>query len=286
MTARSASRGRRAVRFRRKAPTAHVADAPAVEVLDLSASLNGRLVLTDVTFRLDAGHQLGVVGPNGAGKTTLLRLIAGLLPGAGGEIRVHGHGPCGHICIAYVPQRSGIDWRFPVTVYDVAMMGRIGRIGPVRHPRAADHQVVRDALAAVELSNLADRQIEELSGGQQQRMFLARALAQEADLILLDEPFAGLDVPSRREILELLGALRKRMVSVVVALHDLGTAASSFDEVLLLNRRMIGHGDASAVFTETNLREAYGSCLHLVDGEAGPVVVHDTACAGGDDGVH
>lgn len=270
-------------RFGRRAHAVHLIDAPAVAVTGLTVTLGGRPALTDVTFGLSEGRQLAVVGPNGAGKTTLLRVLAGLLPPSSGEVRVHGHGPCGHICIAYVPQKSGIDWRFPVTVHDVVMMGRVQRIGPLRRPGALDRRVVRDALAAVELSDLARRQIEELSGGEQQRMFLARALAQQADLILLDEPFIGLDVHSRSEVLELIAGLRERNVAVIVALHDLGLAATSFDEILLLKRRMIGHGPALEVFTEANLREAYGSCLHLAEGESGAFVVHDTACSGGDD---
>lgn len=269
--------------FGRHAYVVHLADAPAVAVTSLTATLGGKQALTDVTFDLSEGRQLAVVGPNGAGKTTLLRVIAGLLPPSSGEVRVHGHGPRGHICIAYVPQKSGIDFRFPVTVHDVVMMGRVRRIGPLRRPGALDRRVVRDALTAVELSDLARRQIEELSGGQQQRMFLARALAQQADLILLDEPFVGLDVHSRSEVLELIARLRERDVSVIVALHDLGLAAASFDEVLLLRQRMIGHGPAGEVFTEANLREAYGSCLHLTRGESGAFIVHDTACSGGDD---
>ncbi len=282
-TSRKRQDGSRRSRFRRRAHAVHLADAPAVAVSGLSVTLGGRTALTGVTFELAAGARLALVGPNGAGKTTLLRALAGLVPPSSGEVRVHGHGPCGHICIAYVPQRSGIDWRFPVTVYDVVMMGRIQRIGPFRRAGTSDRRVVREALAAVELTDLARRQIEELSGGQQQRMFLARALAQEADLALLDEPLAGLDLHSRTEVLELIAGLRDRTVSAIVALHDLGIAAASFDEVLLLNRRMIGHGPARAVFSEANLREAYGSCLHVAEGESGTFVVHDTACGGGDD---
>jgi len=260
-----------------------VASAPAVAVLGVSVMLAGRPALTDITFELNEGGQLAVVGPNGAGKTTLLRTLAGLLTPSSGEVRIHGHGPSGHICIAFVPQRSGIDWRFPVTVTDVVMMGRTQRIGPLRRPRTRDRDNVRDALAAVDLSDLATRRIEELSGGQQQRMFLARALAQEAELILLDEPLGGLDVQSRAEVLELIASLHERSVSLIVALHDLGVAAASFDEVLLLKRRIIGHGPARDVLIEANLREAYGSCLHLAVSASGTLVVHDTACSGGAD---
>ena len=269
------------LRIGKRSHAVHAADAPAVAVSELSVELGGRAALTGVTFELASGQQLAVVGPNGAGKSTLLRVLTGLVPPTGGDVRVHGHGPCGHICIAYVPQKSGIDWRFPVTVRDVVMMGRIRRIGPFRHARASDRRIVREAMAAVNLSDLAHRQIEELSGGQQQRMFLARALSQQAELVLLDEPLAGLDVHSRGEILDVIAHLRERNVSVIVALHDLGIAASSFDRVLLLHRRMIGHGAFREVFTEANLREAYGSRLHLTDGESGTLVVHDTACSGG-----
>jgi len=276
------ARPSRSVRWRRTG-TVHVAEAPAVSAVGLSVALGGRPALSDVTFDLIEGRQLAVVGPNGAGKSTLLRVLAGLLSPSEGAVRIHGHGPCGHVCIAYVPQRSGIDWRFPVTVGDVVMMGRVQRIGPVRRPRGRDRHVVDDALAAVNLSDLARRQIDELSGGQQQRMFIARALAQEAELILLDEPFAGLDIPSRAEVLDLVASLRERDVTVVVALHDLGIAAGSLDEVLLLKRRMIGFGPAQEVFTEANLRAAYGSCLHMTEGASGAFVVHDTACSGGAD---
>jgi ABC-type Mn2+/Zn2+ transport system ATPase subunit len=267
----------------RRRGAVHIADAPAVAVARLSVALGGRSALSDVTFELAEGRQLAIVGPNGAGKTTLLRVLAGLLPPSAGDVHIHGHGPCGHVCIAYVPQRSGIDWRFPVTVSDVVMMGRVQRIGPIRRAGPHDRRVVRDALAAVGLSGLSRRQIEELSGGQQQRMFIARALAQEADLILLDEPLAGLDVQSRADVLDLIASLRERDVTVIVALHDLGVAASSFDEVLLLKGRMIGYGPARDVFTEANLREAYGSCLHMAEDGSGVFVVHDTACSGGDD---
>jgi len=281
---RCASRQGRSRRGARRPRTVHAADAPAVSVERLCVDLEGRPALTDVTFQVATGRQLAVVGPNGAGKTTLLRVLAGLLRPTSGAVRIHGHGPSRHICISYVPQRSGIDWRFPVSVSDVVMMGRIRRIGPLRRPGANDHRIVREALAAVDLDDLALRQIEQLSGGQQQRMFLARALAQEADVILLDEPLAGLDAPSRSEVLSLIARLRERAVTVLVALHDLGTAASSFDEVLLLKGQKIGIGRASEVFTEANLREAYGTCLHLADAGGGAIAIQDTACSGGEDG--
>ena len=269
----------------RRGGAVHIVDAPAVAVKRLSATLGGRPALLDITFELEEGRQLAIVGPNGAGKTTLLRILAGLLSPSEGDVRIHGHGPCGHVCIAYVPQRSGIDWRFPVTVGDVVMMGRVQRIGPVRRAGVRDRHVVREALAAVDLADLAQRQIEELSGGQQQRMFIARALAQEAELILMDEPLAGLDIQSRDGVLGLLDELSRREVTVIVALHDLGIASVSFNRVLLLNRQQIGFGSASEVFTHENLQRAYGTCLRMVETPEGLMMVSDTACAGeGGDG--
>ena len=231
-----------------------------------------------MAFDLEAGARLAIVGPNGAGKTTLLKALAGLIAPQTGTIQVHGQEPTGHICIAYVPQRSTVDWRFPVTVFDVVMMGRTSRLGPIRRPKAHDRSLVSESLASVGLSALAGRQIEELSGGQQQRMFIARALAQEAELILMDEPFAGLDVHSRDEVLSLLPSMRDHGVTVVVALHDLGIASGHFDRVLLLNHAALGYGSPAEVFTPSALQQAYGSCLRIVESEDGQWVVHDTGC--------
>ncbi len=149
---------------------------------------NGHLALDRISFELNAGEQIAVVGPNGAGKSTLIKTLAGIQHPTHGEVSIYGHGPEGHICIAYVPQRSAVDWSFPVTVSDVVMMGRIGVLGLFHHPGRRDYAYVRECLDQVGIADLANRQIEELSGGQQQRMFIARALAQEAELMLMDEP--------------------------------------------------------------------------------------------------
>jgi manganese/iron transport system ATP-binding protein len=235
--------------------------------------------LRDVSFDLSVGAHLAVVGPNAAGKSTLLKAISGLLSWKTGSIEVHGHAPKEHICIAYVPQRSDVDWRFPVTVFDVVMMGRVGRLGPLRRPQAEDREQVRSALARVGLSDHASQLIEELSGGQQQRMFIARAVAQEAGIMLMDEPLAGLDVQSRDGVLALLDRLEE--TTLLVALHDLGIASSRFDHVLLLNGRMLGFGKPETVFSPESLEQAYGTCLRMVRTEDGTLVVHDTACSGG-----
>jgi len=265
-----------------RAPVVHRPDAAAISVENVSVVYGGRPALAGISFVLEAGEYLAVVGPNGAGKSTLLKALAGLLPTSSGTIAIHGHEPGGHVCIAYVPQRSEIDWRFPVAVADVVMMGRIGRIGPFRRAGTSDWDIVRRALSAVQLDGLAGRQVGELSGGQQQRMFIARALAQESDLLLFDEPLAGLDIASRDEVLALIGALRERAVTVVVALHDLAVAASAFDRVLLLHRTQIGFGSAERVFDEPLLRSAYGSCLRTIERDGRTVFIHDAGCDGGD----
>ncbi len=242
----------------------HLPGAPALEVDRLTVLYDGRPALEDVTFRLSGGERLAIVGPNGAGKSTLLKVIAGVLAPTSGTVKIHGQDPCGHICIAYLPQRSEIDWRFPVTVFDVVMMGRVGRLGLVRRPGAHDRALVRDALAAVGLSDLADRGIGELSGGQQQRVFIARALAQEAELVLLDEPLAGLDAPSQEAILGLLNLLQERGATLLLSLHDLDIAAQHFPLVLLLNRRVVAFGPPEEAFTPAKLVEAFGGRLRAL----------------------
>ncbi len=262
--------------------TPHEPTAAAVSVHRLTAGYDNHPVITEVSFELQATQRLAVVGPNGAGKSTLLKALAGLLDPMSGEIRIHGHGPCQHICISYVPQRNSLDWRFPITVTDFVMMGRIQRIGPLRRARQHDREIVQEALASVGLESLAKHQIEALSGGQQQRLFIARALAQEAELILLDEPLVGLDVHTHHEVLELITSLHRRAVTVMMSLHDLTLAASHFDTLLLLKGQIIGYGSPQQVLVEDVLRKAYGSCLHIVPGENGAFVVHDTACSGGE----
>ncbi|MBP6471274.1 MAG: metal ABC transporter ATP-binding protein [Chloroflexi bacterium] len=232
--------------------------------------------LKDVSFQVGAGERIAVVGPNGAGKSTLFKLIVGTLKPSQGEVTIFGHGPAGHICIAYVPQRSQIDWGFPVTVEDVVMMGRVGQIGFFRWPRRGDWAVVRRSLERVGAAHLAHKQIGELSGGQQQRVFVARALAQEAELLLLDEPLTGLDLPSQEAIFEILDGLRPDGVTVLVATHDLNLAAERFDRVMLLNRKIVALGAATAVLTTDNLLAAYGG--HMTVLNDGDMLLADTCC--------
>ncbi|HNS01846.1 MAG TPA: metal ABC transporter ATP-binding protein [Anaerolineae bacterium] len=256
----------------------HQLDQPILALVDVSARYNGRFALENLSFELIAGEQVAVVGPNGAGKSTLFKLIAGVLPASSGRVTVYGSQPGGHICIAYVPQRSQVDWSFPVNVADVVMMGRVGKLGLFRRPARRDWDTVHQSLEVVGMGRLADRQIGELSGGQQQRVFIARALAQEAELMLMDEPLTGLDLPAQEEIFSVLGELRQRGVTVMIATHDLNLAAERFDRVMLLNRRLLGLGRPAEILVPDKLLTAYGGAMRLIQTETGVVALTDTCC--------
>ncbi|MGC9467264.1 MAG: zinc ABC transporter ATP-binding protein AztA [Anaerolineae bacterium] len=261
-------------------PVAHEEQAAILEVSDLTVSYNGHPALDGLSFTLTRGERVAVVGPNGAGKSTMFKVIAGVLEPTAGHVRVAGCSPTGHICIAYVPQRSDVDWSFPVTVEDVVMMGRYGKLGLLRRPGKEDRAFVQECLRIGGLEALAHRQINELSGGQQQRMFIARALAQEAQLVLMDEPLNGLDISSEERILEILDELKEDGITVMVATHDLNQAADYFDRVLLLNHSLIGIGRPSEVFTPDRLHSAYGGQLRLVETTDGLMVLSDSCCGG------
>ena len=220
----------------------HHKGEPILKVIDLSVEYESGAALKDISFQLPRALRLAILGPNGAGKSTLLKVIAGVLSPSHGKVEVFGEKPDEHICIAYVPQRNQVDWNFPVSVRDVVMMGRIGKLGLLRRPKHIDWEFVEQSLEVVNLKDLAKRQISELSGGQQQRMFIARALAQEAELMLMDEPLTGLDISAQEDILHILDDLRENRVTVLVALHDLKMASEHFEAVLLLNHEMIGMG--------------------------------------------
>ena len=251
---------------------AHKPTAPPIEAVALAAHFDGEPALEAVNFCLDPGSRTAVVGPNGAGKTTLFKIIAGILEPSEGRIQVHGHEPGQHLCVAYLPQRSEVDWEFPVSVSDVVMMGRIREIGLFMWPRRSDWAKVQEALQKVDMAWAANRQIGDLSGGQQQRVFLAQALAQEAEIVLLDEPLAGLDAPSQEGILAILDGLRQAGVTVLVATHDLNLAADKFDEVILLNTRIIAKGPARQALSREHLLQAYSGGLHFIDDDSSPVV--------------
>jgi manganese/zinc/iron transport system ATP- binding protein len=232
----------------------------------LNVAYHRKMVLWDADLKIRSGRTTAIVGPNGAGKSTLLKAALGLIPSASGEILFYGE-PLKKVRsrVAYVPQRESVDWDFPVSARDVVAMGLYKKIGwclPVRsrHRRMAD-----EALADVGLADFAGRQISQLSGGQQQRVFLARALAQKAELHLMDEPFASVEAATEQAILALLKRLKEQGGTVVCVHHDLDTVAEYFDDVILLNMRVVAQGPASEVLTSENLRKTYGARLTLLD---------------------
>lgn len=263
----------------------HDAQQPLLRLKQVSVAYDGVVALENINFSLHAGWRVAVVGPNGAGKSTLFKVVTGLLAPTAGEVRLYGTAPDQHLCIGYVPQRSQVDWHFPVTVADVVMMGRLAQIGLLGWPKKSDWDAVYEALETVRMRDLAKRQISELSGGQQQRMFIARALAQHAELMLMDEPLNGLDVPSQEDILKILDSLRQKGVTVMVATHDLEQAAEHFDRVLLLNRRMFAFGTPDEVLTTENLLAAYGGHIRIPENKPPWMAVGDTCCGGDDHGI-
>ncbi len=232
----------------------------ALEVLDLTVAYGERPALWDVDLTVPRGTLTAVVGPNGAGKTTLVRAVLGLARPAAGTIRVFGR-PYREqrALVAYVPQRGTVDWDFPTNVLDVVTMGRYGALGWLRRPGAREREAALEALRQVGMQELAERQISELSGGQQQRVFLARALVQDAEIYLMDEPFQGVDALTERAIVDLLRDLRQSGRTVVAVHHDLQTVREYFDAVALLNVRLVASGPVEEVFTEENLRATYGA---------------------------
>ncbi len=242
--------------------TKHAHDGPVLELNQVSAAYQelGKLqyAVKNISFKIEKAEHIAFIGPNGAGKSTILKLIAGIIKPAGGKILMFGSNPLKHNCVAYVPQRSQLDWSFPVTVEDVVMMGRARHIGFFRKPQKRDREIVRQSLERVGVLDLAKKQIGELSGGQQQRVFIARSLALETELLLLDEPLAALDIPSQEAICNILHDLRKDGVTVLMATHDLGSAAEHFDRIILINKEIIAVGKPKKVLSPQNLLAAYG----------------------------
>jgi len=254
----------------------HETNQPILDIQHLTVRYNGHVALEDISFHLHESERVAVVGPNGAGKSTLFKVVAGVLQPNSGEVNIYGSRPRGHVCIGYIPQRSQVDWNFPVTVADVVMMGRSAKLGPLNWPHKRDWEHVSHALETVDMADLTKRQIGQLSGGQQQRMFIARALAQESELMLMDEPLTGLDTPSQEGILDLLDRLKKENVTVMVATHDLDQAESHFDRIMLLNHRIVAFGEPGSVMQTENLIKAYGGRLRST--EDGNIVTVDDCC--------
>ena len=231
-----------------------------IQVEDLTVAYREEPVLWDIDVQIPASTLTAIVGPNGAGKSTLIKTILGLIEPSAGQILIYGK-PYGEQRqqVAYVPQRGSVDWDFPTNALDVVMMGRYGRLGWLRRPGGKDRQLALDALDKVGMSAFANRQISQLSGGQQQRVFLARALVQDAQIYLMDEPFQGVDATTERAIVGVLKALKAAGRTVVVVHHDLETVPEYFDRVMLLNVRLLASGPVADVFTPENLKKTYGS---------------------------
>jgi manganese/zinc/iron transport system ATP- binding protein len=231
----------------------------AIKVEDLTVAYRDKPVLWDIDLEVPAGILMAIVGPNGAGKTSLIKSMINLIPSVAGHVLIFDKPySIQRRLVGYVPQRNSVDWDFPTNVLDVVMMGRYGALGWIRRPGKKEKKLAMDALEKVGMSDLINRQISQLSGGQQQRVFLARALVQNAQVYLMDEPFQGVDATTEKAIVTILKELRAQGKTVVVVHHDLQTVEEYFDWVLLLNVRRIANGPVKEVFTEQNLKLAYG----------------------------
>ena len=246
----------------------------AVRLRDVSAGYGERIALEEITLDLPTGSLVAIFGPNGGGKSTLLKLIAGLVAPTTGTVETLGL-PAGKAArrIAYVTQAELVDWSFPVSVWDVAMMGRYPRLGPWRRPDSTDREAVRDALDQVGMLDRAQSQIGELSGGQRRRAFLARAIAADPELYLLDEPVTGVDVTTQEDLMTVLHAETERGRTVIATTHDLAAAAAHFDTVIALNRRLVAMGSASLVLDPEVLSKTYGGHLLVLQDRA--VIIDD-----------
>ena len=237
---------------------------PAISTRSLTVSYGPKPALLDVTLDIRQGELVGVIGPNGAGKSTFMKAILGFVEKDVGHVDILGT-PTEKArgLVAYVPQRGAVDWDFPITVKEVAMMGRYGHIPWYRNPGAEDRKLVEKALETVRMSDFADRQIGQLSGGQQQRVFMARALCQGARVLLLDEPFAGVDAATERAILDVLQNAKREGLTLVVVHHDLATAAEYFDRLILIKQRLVAFGRPEEVLREDLLSEVYEGSLKM-----------------------
>ena len=240
--------------------------SPALSVRSLSVNYDQTPVLWDISFEIPRGKIVGIIGPNGAGKSTLLKAVLGLTPSLSGKVEIF-DSTLSNIRqrVAYVPQRESVDWDFPITVIELVLMGRYGRLGLFRRPRKADREEAMRFLETVGMEGYAHRQINQLSGGQQQRVFLARALMQEADLYFMDEPLNGIDLGTEKLIMNLLKQLQASGKSLFIVHHDLNTVESYFDWCLLLNIRLVASGPTKEVFTPQNLNTTYGKSYALFD---------------------
>lgn len=239
-------------------------NAISIDIENVTVAYHGKVALHSASLQLNEGTICGLVGMNGAGKSTLFKALMGFVKPMTGHILINGL-PIRRVqknsMVAYVPQSEEVDWDFPVSVYDVVMMGRYGYMNVLRIPRSQDKQTVRESLERVELWELRDRQIGELSGGQKKRAFFARALAQKSRVLLLDEPFAGVDIKTEKMMIDLLIELRQSGHTILISTHDLTSITTFCDQVVLINRSILAYGNTSEVFTEENLSRTFGGSI-------------------------
>jgi ABC-type Mn2+/Zn2+ transport system ATPase subunit len=239
-------------------------DRICIDIENVTVAYHGKVALHSASLQLKAGTICGLVGMNGAGKSTLFKAMMGLVKPVSGRILMNGL-PLRKVqksnLVAYIPQSEDVDWNFPVNVYDVVMMGRYGYMNFLRIPSATDKQVVRESLERMEMWPLRDKQIGELSGGQKKRTFFARALAQQGTVLLLDEPFAGVDIKTEKTTIDLLMELRQTGHTILVSTHNLDSITTFCDRVVLINRSILAYGSTSEVFTEENLSRTFGGSV-------------------------
>jgi ABC-type Mn2+/Zn2+ transport system ATPase subunit len=237
----------------------------SIDIENVTVAYHGKIALHRASLQLKAGTICGLVGMNGAGKSTLFKAVMGFVKPVSGRVLINGL-PIRLVqknnLVAYVPQTEEVDWNFPVSVHDVVMMGRYGYMNFLRIPRSQDQQAVRDSLELVEMWEMCDRQIGELSGGQKKRTFFARALAQQAKVLLLDEPFAGVDVKTEKLMINLLMELRDAGYTILISTHDLDSITTFCDQVVLINRTILAYGETSEVFTAENLSRTFGGSVY------------------------
>ncbi len=236
-----------------------------IQIHDMTIAYHRKPVLWDVDLDVPEGQLVGIIGPNGAGKSTMITAIMDLLPKASGWVRIYGQ-PYERMrrSVGYVPQRESVDWDFPISALEVVTMGRYGLLGWMRRPRREDRRAAEEALDKVGMGDFAGRQISQLSGGQQQRVFLARALAQDTRIYLMDEPFAGVDATTEQAIIDILMELRALGRTILCVHHDLQTVTRYFDWVIMLNMRVVASGPTAEVFSEENLHKTYGGRLTVL----------------------
>lgn len=243
----------------------NLGDSPSIEINGLNVAYGNKRVLSNIFLKISKGHIYGLIGPNGAGKSTLFKCLLGQIEPNAGTIRILKNDLQSSITsIAYVPQKDHVDWQFPATVEDIVLMGRFAHLKWFQRVTEEDKKMAESAMAELNILKFKNRQIGELSGGQQQRCFLARALCQNAEIYLMDEPFVGVDVQTEAKIIQTLKSLAAKGKTILVVHHDLDSVQNYFDRVILINQRLIAIGNTADVFTKENITTTYASQSHLI----------------------